>query len=208
MNYLECHNRDWVPDQKNMFGSKVSFSWDKLYSYFKPYFSNKLSSLEQVILADLNGKLHYDFTPTGLAISNHYNIQIIPIFMAREVFNFGINIPFNQKYDDKNNKGKLTLRKIAKRLGVDHIDEKKGFSPALFTDWNNHGKKICEHYLLAKDSNIFQNKLINYDWILRAFEKIENDDDIRYLNKLISILALEIWCRIFFTNEMNTTHTL
>ena len=128
--------------------------------------------------------------------------------MDREVFNFGINIPFNQKYDDKNNKGKLTLRKIAKRLNVDHIDEKKGFSPALFADWNNYGKKICEHYLLAKDSNIFQNKLINYDWILRAFEKIENDGDIRYLNKLFSILALEIWYRIFISSEMNTNHIL
>lgn len=208
MNYLECHNRDWVPDQKDMFGSGIRFSWNNTYSYFKPYFTNKLQPVEQVILADLNGKLLYDYIPTGVSISKHYKINIIPIFLDNNVFNFGLKIPLEQKYDPKNQKGKLILRKIAKRLDVDHIDEKKGFSPELFSDWKNHGKKICEQYLLKKDSNIFQNKLINHNWILRAFEKIENDGDIRYLNKLISILALEIWCRIFVTKEMTTRKIL
>ncbi|KFM14542.1 NH-dependent NAD synthetase protein [Marine Group I thaumarchaeote SCGC RSA3] len=208
MNYLECHNRDWVPDQKDMFGPRINFSWKDVYSNFKPYFNNRLPPIEQVILADLNGKLLYDFIPTGLSISNYYKIKITPIFMDNDVLNFGIKIPTHQKYNFRNQKGKLILRKIAKRFGVDHIDEKKGFSPALFADWENHGKKICERYILNKDSNIFQKKLINYDWVLRAFEKIENDSDLRYLNKIISILALEIWLRLFISKEITTKHIL
>ena len=42
MNYLECHNRDWVPDQNKMFGDKIKFNWDEIYEYFRPYFQNKL----------------------------------------------------------------------------------------------------------------------------------------------------------------------
>ena len=37
---------------------------------------------------------------------------------------------------------------------------------------------IREFYLLNIDSYIFEKKLINYDWILRSFERIENDGDI------------------------------
>ena len=30
--YLECHERDWVPNQEKLFGKKSSFSWDQIYS--------------------------------------------------------------------------------------------------------------------------------------------------------------------------------
>ena len=93
----------------------------------------------------------------------------------------------------KSKKGKLVLRKISKRLGINHIDDKRGFSPSILFDWKKNGKKICNSYIMQKDSNIFQQKLINYDWVFDAIEKIENDGDIRYLNRIISILALEMW---------------
>ena len=38
--YLECHERDWVPDQIELFDSKANFSWDKIYSKIIPYFDN------------------------------------------------------------------------------------------------------------------------------------------------------------------------
>ena len=71
-----------------------------------------------------------------------------------------------------------------------------------------NGKKICNSYIMQKDSNIFQQKLINYDWDLDAVEKIENDGDIRYLNRIISILALEIWYRIFILKEIKSSKKL
>ena len=38
-----------------------------------------------------------------------------------------------------------------------------------------------------------KNDLINDKWISTAFEYVENDGSILYLNRLTSILALEIW---------------
>jgi len=38
INYLECHNRDWVPDQEFIFSNKIKFNWEKIYKYFKTYF--------------------------------------------------------------------------------------------------------------------------------------------------------------------------
>lgn len=208
LNYLECHNRDWVPDQQIMFGKAVYFDWKIIYNYLKPYFSNKLNFLEQLMLADFNGKLLFDFIPTGKIICKHYGIKGIPIFLDRNVVDFGLRLPIEQKYDNSNQKGKLVLRKIAKRLGIDHIDEKKGFSPDLMIDWNNRGKRICEKYILDENSNIFQKKLIRYNWVLKALEKIEDDGDIRYLNRIISILALEIWYRVFISKQISPNDKL
>lgn len=203
INYLECHNRDWVHDQKEMFGSAIKFDWEKIYSYFKPYFVNKLKPIEQVMLADFNGKLLYDFIPTGQDISKHYKIRITPIFLNEQVIKFGLGLPQEQKYDLKNDKGKLILRKITKQLDVPHIDSKKGFSPDLLIDWDKKGRKICELYLLEKNNYIFENKLIDFNWVVRSFEKVDQDGDIRYLNRLISLLALEIWYRIFVEKNMS-----
>ena len=203
INYLECHNRDWVPDQQYLFGSAIKFDWNEIYNYFRPYFTNPLNPLQQVMLADFNGKLLYDFIPTGRAIFEYYKLQSLQIFLDPNLIKFALHLPIEQKYDVKKQKGKLILRKISSRLGVAHIEEKKGFSPELLFDWKKHGKKICQAYLLEKNSYIFKKKLINFNWVLRAFERVENDGDIRYLNRLISLLALEIWYRIFRTEEMS-----
>ena len=55
--YLSCHERDRVPDQESIFASKSHFSWDLIYDRLLPYFDNSLSRLEQVFVADYNGKL-------------------------------------------------------------------------------------------------------------------------------------------------------
>jgi len=200
--YIECHNRDWVSDQTSIFHKNTKFSWSEIYNYFKPYFQNSLDPLSQVMLADFNGKLLFDFIPTGKSISNYYNIKSIPIFLESDLVNFALKLPLNQKYNKKTVTGKLILRKIAKRLDVKHIEEKKGFSPSLYLDWQNNGKTIAESFLLNKKSQIYKKNIINYDWIVNAFEKVEFDGDIRYLNRLISILALEIWIKIFITHEL------
>lgn len=207
-NYLECHNRDWVPDQNLMFGKAIKFDWNQIYDYFKPYFKNNLSPISQVMLADYNGKLVNDFIPLGRTIAKYYNLKTFSPFQNKDVVSFGLNLPLKQKYDHKSKKGKIVLRKISKRLEINHIDEKHGFSPSLFFDWKMNGRKICNYYIMQKDSNIFRKKLINFEWVLEAIEKIENDGDIRYLNRIISILALEIWIRIFILGEIKPTKKL
>ena len=53
--YLNCHERDWVPDQESIFGEECKFNWDDIYKILKPYFDNQLPRLTQVFLADYNG---------------------------------------------------------------------------------------------------------------------------------------------------------
>ena len=61
--YLECHERDRVLDQENIFNQKCQFSWNSIYNILLPFFDNNLSRLEQVYLDDYNGKLLYNFFP-------------------------------------------------------------------------------------------------------------------------------------------------
>ena len=88
MHYLECHNRDWVPDQKEIFCKMIKFDWNQIYNYFKPYFANSLKPIQQVFLADYDGKLVYDFIPTAKKILRHYDLTGISPFLDRDVVNF------------------------------------------------------------------------------------------------------------------------
>ena len=60
--YLSCHERDHVTDQEEVFGKKARFSWECIYKTLIPYFDNTLSPIQQVFLADYNGKLLYNFS--------------------------------------------------------------------------------------------------------------------------------------------------
>ena len=206
--YLECHNRDWVPDQKSIFGKKIRFSWIEIYNYFKPYFNNKLSPLNQVMLADFNGKLLHDFIPTGNAISSHYKINRFSPFLNREVQQFGLSLSTKSKYNYSTNQGKIILREINARLKVKSMKEKYGFSPSLIFDWQKSGKDIFMTYAFEKNANIYTQKIINRDWVIHALELIENDGNVRYLNRITSILALEIWYRIFIKKDLNPRKSL
>ena len=55
---------------------------------------------------------------------------------------------------------------------------------------------------MNKDSYLVKQKIIDLQWISKAFNIVENDGDIRYLNRLISIFAVEIWCRMFITKQI------
>ncbi len=207
-NYLECHNRDWVPDQKILFGKNIQFNWNSIYHYFKTYFSNSIHPIQQVMLADFNGKLMYDFIPTSKSICRHYNLKGISPFLDSSVIKFGLAINLRETYNEKTQKGKLILRKIANNMEIKHIDEKRGFSPELWFDWKKNGKKIFEKYIFSKESEIVKKKFINEKWISTAFEYVENDGSILYLNRLTSVLALEIWYRLFISKEMNVDDKL
>ena len=47
---------------------------------------------------------------------------------------------------------------------------------------------------------------INKEWISSNIKK--SDLDVRYVNKFLGLLSLEIWYRLFITKEMNSKTTL
>ena len=206
--YLECHNRDWVPDQEFLFNKGIKFNWNEIYNYFKPYFKNQLHPLNQVMLADFNGKLLHDFIPTGNAVERYYKIERFSPFLEEGVKPFALGLPLRSKYNAVADQGKIVLRKINNRLNVKYVKGKHGFSPSLIFDWKKFGKDIFMANAFEKKSNIYTKKIINRDWIIHALERIENDGDIRYLNRITSILALEIWYKIFIKKDLSPRNSL
>jgi asparagine synthase (glutamine-hydrolysing) len=206
--YLECHERDWVPDQQDVFGDKIEFSWDKIYSMLTPFFDNKLSPIVQLFLADINGKLLYNWIPLNTSFHNFFGIKAITPLLSKELIEFAPHLDNKLKYDHEKNIGKLPLRKIlSKYIDSNQMAQKKqGFSVNTLNLWKSHGKKLCDYYL--DDAKIVKDKWINGDWIKKYFKSLNENLDARYVNKFLGLLAFEVWYRIFVTKEMDGNSTL
>ena len=204
--YLSCHERDWVPDQEKLFGKKASFSWDSIYSIFLPFFDNSLSLLNQVFLADYNGKLLYNFSIISNKINRFFNLKPITPLLEPDLIQYTSHLSPELKFDNMKNIGKLPLRKLISQFGAESLipDGKYGFSVNTINLWNSIGKELCNSYL--ENARIIQDKWINKEWISTHINR--SDLDVRYVNKFLGLLALEIWYRIFITKEMNPTTKL
>ena len=204
--YLQCHERDRVPDQENIFNQKSNFSWDSIYHILLPYFDNKLSRLEQVYLADYNGKLLYNFNPTNSRIINNFGMEMFAPILNDELLSVAPRIPTQYKYDESNNIGKLPLRTILRQNGCDSLvtKQKLGFNVNTINLWKSHGHELCKELLL--DSRIVRDGWIDNDWIQKYIDSPELD--IRYVNKFLGMLAFEIWYRIFVTKDLKNDEKL
>ena len=200
--YLSCHERDWVPDQEKIFNLKSNFSWKSVNSIFKPFFDNSLSPLDQVFLADYNGKLLYNFSIIGNKINHFFNLKPVTPILEPNLISYASQLSTGSKYDSTKNIGKLPLRELLVKYHCDSLVSKKklGFSVNTINLWNSIGKDLCIHYL--ENSRIVEDGWINKEWIS---SHINNHDlDVRYVNKFLGLLALEIWYRLFITKEMNS----
>jgi len=206
MAYLQCHERDSVPDQHKIFGKNITFSWDYYYNQLQSYFENDLLPLDQLFLADYNGKLLYNFSIVNNSINKEFNIKSITPFLNPSFLKSIPHLFNSEKYNPKNNLGKLPLRKILQESNVYKLlnQEKLGFSVNTQNLWKNYGKKICSYFL--SNPEIVKNNLIDNEWIQNYLHK--DDLDIRYINKLLGLLACEIWYRIFISKTMKPNEQL
>jgi asparagine synthase (glutamine-hydrolysing) len=199
--YLSCHERDWIPDQEKIFNPKSNFSWNSIHSIFQPFFNNSLSPLNQVFLADYNGKLLYNFSIIGNKINKFFNIKAITPILEPELISYASHLSPELKYNAHENMGKLPLRKLLTKYECDSLisKEKLGFSVNTINLWNSIGKELCHSYL--DNARIVEDGWINKEWISSHIAKPELD--VRYINKFLGLLSLEIWYRLFITKEMN-----
>ena len=204
--YLACHERDRVPDQEKLFGKKSKFSWESIYERLITYFDNPLSTIEQVFLADYNGKLLYNFNPINTKILNYFDAESISPLLSEDMISYALGIPFQYKYDKTNDIGKLSLRKLLSKYHIDKLvpNEKLGFNVNTLNLWKSFGQSICQEYLM--DSEITKDGWINKDWISKYIHK--TDLDVRYVNKFFGLLAFEVWYRLFVTKDMSANTTL
>ena len=199
--YLSCHERDRVPDQEFLFAQKSNFSWNSIYELLLPYFDNPLSNLEQVFVADYNGKLLYNFSPVNSRIVKNFNVNVIAPILNEKLISYGLRIPSKFKYDKMNNVGKLPLRELLKKNNAESLisKEKLGFNVNTLNLWKNHGKELCKTFLL--DSRVVEDGWIQKEWINRYIDK--DDLNIMYVNKFLGLLAFEIWYRLFVSKELS-----
>ena len=204
--YLLCHERDWVSDQESMFGANTKFAWTDIYQILKEYFDNALEPLEQVLLADYHGKLMYDFIPANQRYFDHFDINGVAPLLSDDIITLSEKVPAGLKYDYKTNMGKIQLREIIRRVGSPELtqlveDKKMGFSVDLSKLWINHGKEVVTSNL--DRARIFEDKIINRDWYIKALHRINEDIyDVRDISKMLQLLSLEIWYKLFVTSEI------
>jgi len=200
--YLECHERDRVPDQEKIFNQKSNFSWGSIYSKLLPFFENNLSRLEQVHLADYNGKLLYNFSPVNTRIIDYFKMNLLTPLLNNELISYAPHIGSKYKYDEQNEIGKLPLRSILEKNNATSLitKEKLGFNVNTINLWKYYGRDLCKEFF--DNSRIVKDGWINNDWIQKH---INNSDlDVKYVNKFLGLLAFEIWYRLFITKEMNS----
>ena len=179
---------------------------------FQSYFDNDLEPLDQVFLADFNGKLLHDWIPTNNAFGKYLGLDIKSIFLTKKMIKFATHIPWNKKYDAQKIKGKIPLFSILKeQKGFKKIRPiKKGFTVDLPSLWTNNAKEIVNTYVNL-NSEIIKNKIINEDWLNKTNNKLLQDNlelNVRYISKLLGILALEIWYILFISKTMKKTQKL
>ena len=191
--YLSCHERDHVPEQDKLFEKKFEFHWDDIYDDLIPYFDNPLSPIEQVFLADYNGKLLYNFSIINNALVKNFKIHSVTPILSVEMIQKSMKIPSSKKYDSTSDIGKLPLRNLLKKFEIDDLIEKQklGFSVNTETLWQNYGYSMAKDYLI--DGKIIQDGWIKKDWIDSHLKM--KDIDIRHINKFLGLIAFEIWYR-------------
>lgn len=207
IHYLECHERDWVPDQEKIFGENIKFDWSSIYSLLRTYFDNDLDPLDQVFLADYNGKLIYDFVPTNYKFFNYFGVSGISPILDNKVIDMSLRIPPLVKFNKESNMGKIPLREILSGLDSKNVsDTKIGFGMDLKKLWISSAKEIVISTL--SNASVFRDKIISSDFYDRSIRRIEETGDPRYISKMLQLLSLEIWYKMFITFELSPKSSL
>ena len=204
--YLSCHERDWVPDQEEIFGKKIKFSWNEIYDLLRSKFNNNLSLIDQVYLADFNGKLLFNMIPLYEKFHTNFGLKYFAPLLSDDVISFSSKLPSSLKYDHNEKIGKILLRQLLKKYKIDDLilKHKQGFSVNTENLWKNYGQDLCKHFF--DKSRIVTDGWINSDWISKYINN--RDLEIRYINKFFGLLAFEIWYRLFVTKDMHKDEKL
>jgi hypothetical protein len=57
-------------------------------------------------------------------------------------------------------------------------------------------------------ASIFRDKVISHEFYDRSIKKIDETYDVRYISKMLQLLSLEIWYKMFITFEVSSKYSL
>ncbi|HYY86208.1 MAG TPA: hypothetical protein VE594_03785, partial [Nitrososphaeraceae archaeon] len=72
--------------------------------------------------------------------------------------------------------------------------------------WTSNAKEIVKSTMST--ASIFRDKIISRDFYERSIKRIQETDDIRYISKMLQLLSLEIWYKMFITFESSPKSSL
>jgi len=158
-------------------------------------------------MADYHGKLMYDFVPSNRKLFEHFDLIGIAPLLDTSIIDMSFKVPPSLKYDHVANKGKIPLRKIIADHYIDRVsDAKIGFGMDLKSLWIRVAKEIVTSNL--DKARIFEDKLIKKEFYDRSLKRIDDTLDVRYISKLLQLLSLEIWYKLFVTSEISSKNFL
>ncbi|HET8847902.1 MAG TPA: asparagine synthase-related protein, partial [Nitrososphaeraceae archaeon] len=162
---------------------------------------------DQVFLADYNGKLIYDFVPTNDKFFSYLGIAGISPLLDNKIIDMSLRIPPSVKFNKESNTGKIPLREILSGLDSKNVsDTKIGFGMDLKKLWTSSAKEIVISTL--SNASIFRDKIINSDFYNHSIKRIDETGDLRYISKMLQLLSMEIWYKMFVTFELSPKSTL
>lgn len=179
--YLASHARDRINNMQELL---PNYDEQGIKDLIAPNFTgNRLSYADRCLMADYNGKLLYDYLPTGAALTKLLKKKLDSLFLIPAMIFLATHTPWQKKLDGEY--GKLPLQNI---LGT--RIPKKGFSPPLEKIWYNEGRELYRYYV-NENSQIVKDRVINGEWVA----KNQEPKDAIHINKMLQLVALELWYR-------------
>lgn len=202
--YVFSRPRDFVSNQSQMFGekfkknSKLAFNSKDIIKFFEPTFSNNLSFINQIFLADFNYKLRFDFNYVDLVFAKAEGIKVISPFLEKNMLNFAPHIP--SKFKISKTTSKMILRDILKKIGAPkkiYAKPKQGWGMRPTIIWKRGLRDRCIKLLV--DGNLVRDDWIDKKWIKETINIIEDhlqsnpEKTYPYINKIWDVLSLEVF---------------
>ena len=136
--YLECHERDWVPDQDQLFDSKANFSWDEIYSKIIPYLEN----CDMVI-----GSRPYEYDPLRPYEGQNNNFKSFDIDIEKLSVTNDVRVILTFDCDAANNWTLLNETFYRIRDGIpDYLNIKEEVMINFYEDKYMRERSILEHW--------------------------------------------------------------
>jgi asparagine synthase (glutamine-hydrolysing) len=76
----------------------------------------------------------------------------------------------------------------------------------LGTLWTRIAKEIVTSTL--DNGRIFEDGIINKQFYTKSLKRISDTIDVRYISKMLQLLSLEIWYKMFVTFEIGSKTSL
>jgi len=201
--YLQVASLDEVFDEewlKKIYGKRLlSRKLPRVGNVFGDYFRNKLSFVDQIILADFSVKMPDDFLHVEDTMSMANSIEARVPLLDNELIDLAGKIPARLKYKD--GRGKYIFRKAMEGILPDRVlkKEKQGFGGTVGVQFS---KNIAEYAnQLLPEGYAVKKGYVRKDYVEEVLRHKASMNLVKHYIVIWDLLALEIWYRMYMLDR-------